>query len=344
MNLFKKSKIFNKEESSYLKKNSKYLISSSLKKKNRIKRKQYLEINSNIKNHSYDIQNNNILNDRNKFEAINEYIKNLPNKSQYRIYHDNLYKKNNINNYNYKNSFHLNTFNPSYKIKKIYQKKAKLDSIKGINLDFFDKPNNSYSIIKNKTFSNNTEKIKRNNKNICNYSTFSFKKRFESNNSVKNKNNNSNINNSPNYVYNDKIHVQFSKSFYKYKYIKRNLYLACLKNMNDKKNIFNLSPNQYNEKIKLFSPLNTINYNREIKNLGNKFITKNIIYSNNKYKSVNKNKDKEKNLDKKTSFIEKIISYKILNQVKFCIKSPSDRAKCQKFINKWYKFEELTKM
>ncbi len=223
MNLFKKRKIFNKEESSYLKENSEYLISSSLNTKKRIKRKQYLKMNSNIKNHSYDIKNNNFLNNQNKFTTINEYVRNLPNKSQFLIFHCNLYKKNNINNYNYKNSFHLNTFKPNYKIKKLYQKKTKLDSIKGINLDLFDKLNNSYNIIKNKTFSNNIEKIKKNNKNIYNYSTFSFKKKFESNNSVKNKNNNSNINNSP--VYNDKIHVQFSKSFYKYKYIKSNFFI-----------------------------------------------------------------------------------------------------------------------
>ena len=82
-------------------------------------------------------------------------------------------------------------------------------------------------------------------------------------------------------VYNDKVHLKFSKNLYKYKYIKSNLYLACLKNVNNKKNIFNLSPEEYNGKNILLSPINALNYNNEINNLGKKFITNDKISFNN---------------------------------------------------------------
>ena len=146
--------------------------------------------------------------------------------------------------------------------------------------------------------------------------------------------------------------MKFSRSMHKYKYIKRNLYLACLKNMDNKNNIFNLSPNQFHERNKLFSPINEYNFNKELMNLGKKFITNDFMHSiksksidNFKFKNLEKDKEEKKNNNnEKTCFIEKTISYKILNQVKFNIKSPSDRAKCKKFINNWFKFEEINKI
>ena len=145
--------------------------------------------------------------------------------------------------------------------------------------------------------------------------------------------------------------MKFSKSLYKYKYIKQNLFLAKMKNINNKKYIFNLSPEEYNEKNKLFSPLNTTNYNKELKYLGNKFITKDIIsfhnskdnFINNRVKLIDK-KEEKKIRGKMPCFIENIISYKILKEVKFNIKSPSERGKCKKFINNFNSFEYISKI
>ena len=125
--------------------------------------------------------------------------------------------------------------------------------------------------------------------------------------------------------------------------------------MNNKKNIFNLTPKEYNGKNILFSPLNPNNYNKEIKNLGKRFITNELVsYKNSKLNFINKRinskvKKEEKykednNLLNKPCFIEKVVSYKILNQVKFSIKSPSERSKCKNFINNFNSFVCINKL
>lgn len=345
MNLFKKSTNILLDEDYKIHSNN---FSHS---KNKFNKTMLLDNKSNQTNllsiTSYTVQDNT---NNNKIKYIplknNTNTKILPKNTNFKIYNEN----SNLINIKNRNSLLLK------KIKKFYPNKTNSNSLKQINLQMVLDPKYSYENIKMKkrTFSQNFGKIKRkvNNSYFSTFSSKSKNKNIDLDKSLKNKNNDYEANNTYSYVFNDKINMKFSKSLYKYKYIKQSLYLAKLKNINNEKNIFNLSPEEYNEKIKLFSPLNSTNYNRELKYLGNKFITKDILsfrnskdnyIINNKGKIFEK-KEENKNIGKMPCFIENIISYNILKDVKFNIKSPSERGKCKKFLNNFNSFEYISKL
>ena len=342
MDLFKKSNIFHDE----IKCNSK-----SSKTKNKFNKTVFLDKSSKLSTiTSYTVHDNG--NSYTGFTSLKNISENNNIKSLYRLYKDNSdiskdYIKNKTNNL-----FFLRTFNSKLRKKNIHTKNN-LNSLKKVNLEIFDKKCNLYNKIK-RTFSHNLEKIKKK-KNNSYFSTFpSNDKKIDLNKSINAKKNNYNANNTDSYIYNDTIHMKFSKSLYKYKYIKQSLYLVCLRNMNNKKNIFNLTPEEYNGKNILLSPLNSNNYNKEIKNLGKRFITNDIVsFKNSKLNLINRSinskvkKEEHKevnNLLNKPCFIEKVVSYKILNQVKFSIKSPSERSKCKNFINNFNSFVCINKL
>ena len=344
MNLIKKTHIFQDEESS-IKNNSK-----SSKIKNRFNKTIFLDNNSNsLTITSYTVQDkkNNI----SLWNSLKNNKKNIPNKPLYKLYKESL--NNSIKNKNkIKNLLFFKTLDS--KLRKKYNKnKNNINSLKTINLEIFDNTRNLDNNKKNRTFSYNFDKIKKEKNNSYYTTSYSKAKKIDFNKLIRNKKNINNVKNTYSYIYNDKIHMKFSNSLYKYKYIKPSLYLACLKNMNNKKDIFNLSPEEYNGKNKLFSPLNSTNYNQEIKNLGNNFITNDIMsFKNQKLNIINKRinsrkkneEEEDKNILNKPCFIEKIVSYKILDQVKFHIKSPSERSKCKNFINKFNSFVYINKL
>ena len=346
MNLFKKSSKFFLDEEYKIHSNN---FSHS---KNKFNKTMLLDNKNNKPNiltiTSYTVQDKN---NNNKMIPLKNNIKIFHKNTNYNMYNNN----SKLINYNNKNSTYLKKINSKIKIKKFYPNKTNSKSLKQINLQMVIDPNYSNENInlKNRSFSQHFGKIKRKINNSY-FSTFSSKiknKIIDLDKSLKNKNTDYEANNTYSYVYNDKINMKFSKSLYKYKYIKQRLYLAKLQNINNKKYIFNLSPEEYNEKNKLFSPLNTTNYNKELKYLGNKFITKDIIsfpnskdnFINNREKLFEK-KEKNKKIGNIPCFIENRISYNILNKVKFNIKSPSERGKCKKFLNKFNSFEYISKL
>ena len=352
MKLYKTNNIF-QEDFSYFEKKFKNLSKSS-NTKNNFNKTVFINRHPNLLSiNSYKIQDKNKNNSKNKFASLKDNLKIFPNNSIFKKHFNNFSNNLDIIKNKSSKSIYLKTFESQFRLKKFHPNKTNFDSLKTINVELFDKPIHSYNNkIKYRTFTHNFKKVKTNIKDNSYLSSFSSNKtNKDSNNSYRNKNYSYKKINTQPYVYNDKVHLKFSKNLYKYKYIKSNLYLACLKNVNNKKNIFNLSPEEYNGKNILLSPINALNYNNEINNLGKKFITNDKMcfnnFEENKFeKSLNKTEKKveKKNKEKMPCFIEKIVSYKILNQVKFNIPSPSERAKCKKFINKLNSFIYINKL
>lgn len=337
------------EESLFFKYLSKF--SKTLNSKKQFNKDNSLDNNKKLYSiTSYSIQDNGSNN--NKFISLKDSIKITPNKSINKIYID--YIKATNNNNKLKNSIFLKKQNyPKFRPKKLDLDNTNLNSLKKVNLGLFLKPSYSYNHQINRAFSNKFSKIKKKENNSF-FTTFNFKNKKVNNfpiiNSEKKEKNKYHDNSTYSYVYNDKVHMKFSKNLNKYKYIKPNIYLASFKNFdNNKANIFNLSPEEYNGKNNLFCPLNAKNFYKELNNLRNNFIIKDLMSFNNSnanfFNSISRSVNKKENKkDNGPCFIEKTISYKILDQVKFDIQSPCERAKCQHFINNFNSFVCINKL
>ena len=106
-----------------------------------------------------------------------------------------------------------------------------------------------------------------------------------------------------------------------------NTLIPCFNFLNNNKKVLNLALNDFNGKNILFSPLKTLNYDDEIKNLGTRFITPDKYYNDNN------------NNNRYPYFIEKITSYKILRKFRIVFNSFSDKSKYEKYVKT---FDSLT--
>ena len=83
--------------------------------------------------------------------------------------------------------------------------------------------------------------------------------------------------------------------------------------------VINKNSDKYKNKNILFAKLKELNFEKEVRN-----ITKNNFITSDKYLTINK--------EDKTIFLEKKTTYKILENIKFRFKSPTDKSKLQKYV------------
>ena len=107
--------------------------------------------------------------------------------------------------------------------------------------------------------------------------------------------------------------------------------IPCFNFLNTNKKILNLTLDDLNGKNILFSPLKTLNYDSEIKNLGTKYITPD------KYYNLKKN-------NKYPYFLEKTTSYKILKNFRIGFDSFSEKSKCQKYMKGFDSLISISKL
>lgn len=97
------------------------------------------------------------------------------------------------------------------------------------------------------------------------------------------------------------------------------VYTPRLKSLETQKDLFKLNKEGYASKNILFSKLRDLNYEKEVINIGRQFITSDKYFTKNNF---NQNGPQ---------FIEKKINYRILDNIKFNFKTPSEKSKLKKF-------------